>query len=52
LDYNFNSVITVTTGNVVASIFTGNLYGVANSAVVAASVTNWYGFNIRQVLVI
>jgi hypothetical protein len=37
----FNSVTnTVTTGNVVASIFTGNLYGVANSAVVAASVTN------------
>jgi hypothetical protein len=31
---------TVTTGNVFASIFTGNLYGVANSAVVAASVTN------------
>jgi hypothetical protein len=37
----FNSVTnTVTTGNVVASIFTGNLYGVANSAVVAATVTN------------
>ena len=39
LEFNANTN-TVTTGNVVASIFTGNLYGVANSAVVAASVTN------------
>jgi hypothetical protein len=39
LEFNANTN-TVTTGNVVASVFTGNLYGVANSAVVAASVTN------------
>jgi hypothetical protein len=46
----FNSVTnTVTTGNVVASIFTGNLYGVANSAVVAASVTNSGQPNITSV---
>jgi hypothetical protein len=39
LEFNANTN-TVTTGNVVASVFTGNLYGVANTAVVAASVTN------------
>jgi hypothetical protein len=39
LEFNANTN-TVTTGNVVASVFIGNLYGVANTAVVAASVTN------------
>jgi len=48
LEFNANTN-TVTTGNVVASVFTGNLYGVANSAVVAASVTNSGQPNITSV---
>jgi hypothetical protein len=46
----FDSVTnTVTTGNVVASTFIGNLYGVANTAVVASSVTNSGQPNITSV---